>query len=207
MELRTIKKGNKGLDGNRKKGYGSKNTKKGHQYVYQLKTIQEIHLENQFKILKQHAINNGWTNAHFREYTRIRQELREKWKEKCNKNWKENIIKAAKIKSELVKHSKNSKDFWNTFNLLKGTIGKILDGNKCYTGHENCNWWRALGDIFRITEEKAKFDNNFNTLMTILISRHRISSYSISNLSRLNNENFQTREIDKKEIKRYIQKF
>ncbi len=34
--------------------------KSSHKYVYQLKTTQEIrNLENQFKILKQHAVNNG----------------------------------------------------------------------------------------------------------------------------------------------------
>ncbi len=56
--------------GNGKKKRRQKSNRK---YVYQLRTTQEIRtLENQFKMLREHALNNGWTNAYYREYTRIR---------------------------------------------------------------------------------------------------------------------------------------
>ncbi len=69
------------------------------------------------------AITNGWTNAHYREYTRIRLELRERCKENYNKNW-ENQVK------ELISYSKDSKEFWYKLDILKG---------KKYDTHKLCD--------------------------------------------------------------------
>ncbi len=69
---------------------------------------------------------------------------------------------------------------------------------------------RAWRDVFRITdEEQAKFDKQHSDHIDayINVNYHRVTSCPTSNLSRLSNENFQTREIEKEGIKRYIQKF
>ncbi len=58
------------------------------------------------------VITKGWTIAHYREYTRIRLELREKCKENYDKNWEDKV-------EELINYSKDSKEFWNKFNILK----------------------------------------------------------------------------------------
>ncbi len=68
---------------------------------------------------------------------------------------------------------------------------------------------RTWRDIFRITEEEeANFDvahaEHINS--SINIFQVRINPYNVSNLSRLNNENFYTRKIEKYEIIRYLKK-
>ncbi len=58
--------------------------------ISQLEITDEIrNLERQFIAHKQAAVTNGWTYDNYREYIRIRSELREKCKEAQNKNWKE----------------------------------------------------------------------------------------------------------------------
>ncbi len=52
-------------------------------------TDETRNLERQFIVHKQAAITNGWTYDNYREYIRIRFELREKCKEAQNKYWKE----------------------------------------------------------------------------------------------------------------------
>ncbi len=87
--------------------------KTSYKYVYQLKITPEIrNLEFQFNILQHQAEQNGWTNASYREYIRIRTELRERCIENHNKNWDDK-------NRELVNYSKNTKEFWNNINVLK----------------------------------------------------------------------------------------
>ena len=64
-------------------------------------------------------------------------------------------------------------------------------------------------NIFRITdEEEAEFDaahsEHINTYINIF--HNRFQPYNESNLSRLNNENFYIRKIEKYEIIRYLKK-
>ena len=60
--------------------------KSTHQYIYQLKTTPEIRdLETQFKNLKQYSTLYGWTQQTYREYLRIKTELREICKAAYNK--------------------------------------------------------------------------------------------------------------------------
>ncbi len=68
---------------------------------------------------------------------------------------------------------------------------------------------RTWKDIFRITEEEeANCDvahaEHINSYINIF--QERIKPYNVSNLSRLNNENFYTRKIEKYEIIRYLKK-
>ncbi len=80
--------------------------KSNHQYVYQLKTTPEIRaLKIQYKTLTEFATHFGWTTQTYREFHRIKTEMREKCKEACNKNW-ENKINFISV------NSKNSKEFW-----------------------------------------------------------------------------------------------
>lgn len=185
--------------------------KTSHTYVYQLKTTPEIrNLENQFNLLQHHAEHNGWTNANYREYIRIRAELRERCKENHNKNWDDKI-------RELVNYNKNSKEFWNKVNILKGkniihtNYMKDKDGNKYYTDKEKCTLMeRTWRDVFRITdEEEAKFDRQHSDHIDtyININHLRVSPYPTSNICRLSNENTQTSVITKEEIKSHVQKF
>ena len=75
--------------------------KSTHTMTYQLKITQEItNLEKQFRLLQQNSTTNGWSNEHFREYTRIRQEIRERCKENYYRNWELKVNK-------LIKNSKN----------------------------------------------------------------------------------------------------
>ncbi len=66
--------------------------KSTHQYIYQLKTTPEIrNLEIQFKNLSLFATHFSWTFYTYREYLRIKTELREKCKKAYNKNWEDKI--------------------------------------------------------------------------------------------------------------------
>lgn len=182
-----------------------------YKFIYQLKTTPEIkHLENQFKMLKQNATINGWTHDHYREFIRIRYELKERCKENYNKNWENKI-------TDLMNNSRNSKEFWSKFKILKGkniihtNYMKDSEGKKYYTDKEKCglleNTWK---DIFRITEEEEiKFDRNHSDHVDayININQERVSAFPTSDLRRLNNENYHIREIDKEEIKSYISRF
>ncbi len=49
----------------------------------------------------------------YREYLRIRQELKEKCKEADNKNWENKI-------NNIIDISKDTKEFWKKIKLLKG---------------------------------------------------------------------------------------
>ena len=56
--------------------------KSSYKFTYQLKITPEIRqLESQYKLLRNNARINGWSYEHYREYTRIRHELREVCKE------------------------------------------------------------------------------------------------------------------------------
>ena len=88
--------------------------KTNYQYIYQLKTTPQIRdLENQFRILQQFATHFGWTQQSYREYLRIKTELRERCKEAYNKSWEDKI-------NHISENTKDSKQFWNKIKLLKG---------------------------------------------------------------------------------------
>lgn len=110
--------------------------KSSYQYLYQLKTTPEIkNLETQFKNLNQYATLYGWTHQSYRDYLRIKTELRERCKEAYNKNWEDKI-------NQICESSKNSKQFWNKIKVLKGkktiytNYMKDKDGNKYYSDKE-----------------------------------------------------------------------
>ncbi len=68
---------------------------------------------------------------------------------------------------------------------------------------------RNWKDIFRITEEEegnfdAAHSEHINSYINIFYDR--LKPYNTCNLSRLNNENFHTRKIEKYEIIRYLRK-
>ncbi len=61
--------------------------KSSNKFIHQLKITPEIrNLENQFRSLQQNATINEWSNEYYREYTRIRYELREGCRKIYNKN-------------------------------------------------------------------------------------------------------------------------
>ncbi len=81
--------------------------KSSYQFIDQLKTAPEItELKNLYKALSEFAEHFGWTIQMYREYQRIKSELRDRCKEAYNKNWEERI-------KDISDNSKNSKDFWN----------------------------------------------------------------------------------------------
>ena len=113
--------------------------KSSYKYIYQLKITPEITLlENQFKYLQHNATINGWSYQHYREYQRIREELKEICKENYNKSWEDKI-------TDLMNHSRDSKEFWKKLKVLKGkniiqtNYMKDSEGNKYFTDKEKCN--------------------------------------------------------------------
>ncbi len=84
-------------------------------------------------------------------------------------------------------------------NLIHTNYLKDPEGNKYYLDKEKCKLMeRTWKDIFRITdEEEANFDvahaEHINSYINIF--QERINPYNVSNLSKLNNENFYTRKI------------
>ena len=122
--------------------------KTSYQYTYQLKTTPEIrNFEIQFKNLSQFATHFGWTLYTYREYLRIKTELREKCKEAHNKNWEDKI-------KYISENNENSKEFWNKTKMLQGKNStytnymKDKDRNKLYSDKEKCNLmeqtWRHI---------------------------------------------------------------
>ncbi len=79
-----------------------------------------------------------------------------------------------------MNYSKNTKEFWNKINVLKGkniihtNYMKDKDGNKYYTDKEKCILMeRTWQDVFRITdEEEAKYDrqhsDHVNTYINVV---------------------------------------
>ena len=74
----------------------------------------------------------------YRNYQRIKTELRMRCKEPYNKNWEDKL-------NYISDNSKNSKDFWNKIKILKGknttytNYMKDSDGNKYHSDKEKCN--------------------------------------------------------------------
>ncbi len=80
-------------------------SKTTYQYICQLRTTPEFRdLEAQYKTLKQFATHFGWTIQTFREYQRIKTELRERCKEAYNKNWEDRI-------NQISENSKIARNF------------------------------------------------------------------------------------------------
>ncbi len=147
------------------------------------------------------SINN------YREFLRIRQELRDECKRENSKNWENTIENTIKLRGD-------TKAFWNKINQLKGnhtTHTNYLEddeGNKYYTDAEKCsfmeNTWK---NIFRITEaEEATFDQLHTQHINAYINlhNHRITPHHNTDLTRLNNECLYTRPVVNEEIKRHI---
>lgn len=184
--------------------------KSSYQYVYQLKTTQEIKdLEHQYKTLNEFANHFGWTMASYTEYQRIKTELRIKCKDAFNKNWEDKI-------NYISDNSKNSREFWNKINILKGknitytNYMKDSAGNKYYTDREKCTLMEETWkNVFKITEEdENSFDQNHSEMITTYINANndKTKPFPTANSVRINDENLHTREITIEEIKTYIKR-
>ena len=179
--------------------------------IVQLNITEEImNLERQFKVHKQAAITNGWTNDNYREYIKIRTELREKCKEAQIKSWEEKI-------KNIIDYTKDTKEFWRKIKTLKGNdviytnYIKDSEGRKYYTDKEKCEVLeKTWKEVFKITDEdEANFDiehsDHINAYINININR--VKYFQTVDISRLNNENHHAREITIDEMKGYIWKF
>ncbi len=184
--------------------------KSTHKYIYQLNITPEIkQLETQFKNLQHDATLYGWTLPKYRDYLRIKTELKERCKEAYNKNWEDQI-------KFLSDNSKNSKQFWNKIKILKGKKNnhtnymKDTEGKKYYSDQEKCQLMEETWkNVFRITdEEEQNFDKQHSDHIDryININNNRVKPYFTVELNRLNNENYNTREITTEEIKTYIRR-
>ncbi len=124
----------------------------------------------------------------YREYLRIRTELRELCHEAYNKNWEDQI-------EYISDNTKNSREFWNKMKLLKGKNAahtnymKDKDGNKFFTDKEKYylmeQTWKV---IFRITEaEENKFDKHHSDHINgyINVNHDRVNTYQAVDLNRL----------------------
>jgi len=184
--------------------------KSTHQYIYQLKITPEIKdLESHFNNLKQYATLHGWTLQRYREYLRIKTELKERCKEAYNKNWEDKI-------NYISENCKNSKQFWNKIKILKGkktvytNYMKDTEGKKYFSDKEKCNLLeKTWKDVFKITEEE---ENNFDKEHSdhvegyVDVNYNRVNTFPTVDLNRLNTENYHTREITLEEIKTYIRR-
>ena len=130
-----------------------------YKFTYDLKRTQEIiDLETQFKNLREFADFFGWTMQTYREYQRIKIELKERCKQAYNKNWEDKI-------NHISVNCKNSKQFWKKIKVLKGkqttytNYMKDTEGNKYYSDKEKCNLMeKTWENVFKITDEE---ENNF----------------------------------------------
>ena len=175
--------------------------------IYQLKITPEIkQLERAFNTLKDNANRFGWTRINYREYHRIRLELKNRCKESYNRNWEDKINKVIEV-------SKDTKAFWRQINLLKGHTTNHTNylednnGNRYYSNKERCNVMeKSWKDIFRITEEEQKFDALHSEHIGAYINIHnnKTTPYPTSDLTRLNSNCFYTRPINKEEIIKYL---
>ncbi len=173
--------------------------KSTHQYIYQLKTTPEIRdLETQFKNLKRYSTLYGWTQQTYREYLRIKVELRERCKAAYNKNWEDKI-------NHISENSKNSKQFWNKINVLKGKMTvhtnymKDVEGNKYFSDIEKYNVMeKTWKDVFKVTEEEENnFDKNHSDYIDgfINVNSHRVKTFPTVMTSRLNTESYHTEKL------------
>lgn len=180
------------------------------QYKCQLKTTPEIrNLEREFKNLNEFASHFGWTLQTYREYQRIKTQLRDRCKEAHNKSWEDQI-------KYISENSKNSKQFWNKIKLLQGkktahtNYMKDSEGNKYYSEKEKCNLMeKTWSNVFRITEEEENsFDQDHSEHIDryINVNNHRIESFPTANMNRLNTEIVHTREITVEEVKALIRR-
>ncbi len=158
-----------------------------HQVTHQLKTTPEIrYLENQYQTLTEFAKYFGWTFQIYREYQRIKTELRDRCKEAYNKNWEDKI-------NDISENRKNSKQIWSKMKILKGKATshtnymKHNEGNKYFTDKEKCDLMeQTWKDVFKITEEDNDFDkqhsdhiNRYITVNHSKQSRTKILSHSL----------------------------
>ena len=171
--------------------------KSNYQFIYQLKITPEIKdLQIQYKNLKDFATHFGWSVQTFREYQRIKTELRDRWKEAYNQNWEEKI--------NISENCKNSKQFWNKIKFLKGNkitttnYMKDNEGNKFFTDQEKCHLMeQTWKDVFRITEEEENyFDKNHSDHINsyINVNINKVKAFPRVNKNRIN-DNFHTREV------------
>ncbi len=179
-----------------------------HKRIYQLNITAEIEqIQHTFNLLKRNAEINGWTIRNYNEYTRLREQLKEKCKEANNKNWEEQI-------KRVIDSSKDTKIFWNRIKTLKGSNSvhtnymRDEDKRKYYTNKEKCRLMeRTWKDIFRISEEEEiLFDEEHSHHIDTYINaqRQRTTPFPYVNLDRLNNDTIYTRKIEKTEIQKYL---
>ncbi len=145
----------------------------------------------------------------YREYLRIKTELKERCKEAYSKNWENKI-------NQLSSNSKNSKQFWNKIKVLKEkkeshtNYMKDTEGNKYFSNKEKCNLMeKTWKDVFKITEEEQnKFDKHHSdhTDGYINVNHNRVNSYQAVDINRLNTVSYHTREISLEEMKTYIRR-
>ncbi len=135
----------------------------------------------------------------YRDFLRIRQELRDECKRENSKNWENSIENTINL-------SGDTKAFWNKIKQLKGnntTHTNYLEddeGNKYYADAEKCSYMENIWqNIFRITEtEEATFDVNS------IIHGLRVTPYHNKDLTRLNNDCFYTSPVDNEKKDTYV---
>ncbi len=176
--------------------------------VYQTRITPQIRaLERAYNNLREIADINGLSINNYREFIRIRQDLRDECKRENNKNWENSI-------DNIIKVSGDNKAFWQKIKQLKGNSSThtnyLVDdqGKKYYTDAEKCitmeNTWK---NIFRISEEEeAAFDPQHSRHIDSYIKIHnnRITPYNNTDISRLSNACIYTRPVDNEEIKQHI---
>ncbi len=87
---------------------------------------------------------------------------------------------------------------------------KDTEGKTYYSDKEKCNLMETTWkDVFKITDEE---DNNFDKQHSdqvneyIYANLNRVNTFPTVDLSRLNTENYHTREITLEELKTYIRR-
>lgn len=177
---------------------------------YQTPTTQTIRdLQTQYNALSTNANIYGWTVNNYREYVRIRQELREECKREHSKRWESNIDKTAEI-------SRDTKAFWAKIKKLQGSsinnANYLTDsqGNRYHTDTEKCTLMRdTWSNIFKITaEEEETFDTAHSEHIDTYIDtqHHRTTPYDTTDITRLDTDNLYTRPIQYDDIKKHINK-
>ncbi len=178
--------------------------------IYQTRITPQIRaLETAFNQLNSNAHTNGWNINNYREYVRIRQELRDECKREYNRRWEDSIDNTIQL-------SKDTKAFWSRIKQLQGSNTKHTNyledtnGHKYYTDEDKCtimkNTWT---DIFRITdEEEANFDAIHSQHIDTYIGTqiHRTTPHNTSDAARLTTDSFYSRPIQSEEIQKHIKR-
>ena len=137
-----------------KTAMGKSIPRSNYRLTYQTSLTPQIRtLEREFNELSKNAQTHGWTINNYRQYIRIRQDLREECKREHNKRWEESIDKTIQV-------STYTKAFWRKIKQLQGN--NIVHNNYLIVtelaspGAIESRDFFFFSNVFHLPEQKTK---------------------------------------------------